>query len=362
MGLLASAGGRPLLLAAALLLGTACLDPVETAERAGDPDGGAADAALPDASCPGCFAECTSTCPAGSACPWEDRVVAEIPGCPPSGVSVTAGPRASFCACGNAYLAEPADGGFRTERVALGCAQTALRASDAGLALLVVDSAGALRLAERGRSGWRLSTPPQIGAPAALALDGRGGAHLAGVAQGALLHLQRTDGGWAVEPAAPGPPAPGTGIALAVGADGRARLAWSAATLRLATHADAGFAEEPLPATGDPVALEVDAHGRAHLLVVGDGLRHLFAAEAGWVGETIDPRASTGALALSPEGCPRAAWYAEGLRYGERTATGWTSELASEDAVSAADEPLALDPSGHPIVASPSTALRLLRR
>jgi hypothetical protein len=320
-----------------------------------------------DGSCPSCLPSCAATCAADGGCRWSSAQLSSSQSCPPSGLSLTlAGDSPSFatCSCGDAWFGSTADGGA-LQRVATGCVQTVVRRSGATILMLVDDPSGKLRLFEStDGTTWTSELPPELLAPGALALDNSGNLHLAGLGQGAVLHLERVDGKWTVETAAA---APGlddaTPILIALGPEGAPRVAFADQGVKLATKSDAGWETSVVADRGTPLSLQVDATGQPHLLYLRDGLRYAVRTRvAGWVTESVDPTATAGALVLTGSGCPRAIWSALGLHYGERTPGGWTTDRFSDGDLAVGDQPLVLLSNGRPLVLHASDGLVLSGR
>ena len=143
-------------------------------------------------------------------------------------------------------------------------------------------------------------------------------------------------------------------VLVALGPDGRPRIAYSDGAPRLATRRETGWVRSTVAASGAPVSLQVGPDGRAQLFYLSEGLRYAVLASPGWVSESVDPTASTGSLALTPGGCPLGMWMGPGSPYyGSRTANGWVTRAASPDeSHSLGDEPLALDSSGRAFTAA----------
>jgi hypothetical protein len=352
----------------------ACLRPVEQ-RRAHDtgvarPDGGtdAGEVESADGSCLTCLPDCAPTCTNGDAgCPFIPQPMHDL-GCPASAFSLVRNgvtTDLSFCACAEVWLAQ-SENDLKTERRLGGdCARTQLRRDSKGqLHLLVEDRSGGLILWEQGANGWQSEVPPQIGPPAALALDSSGATHLAGLAQEALLHLKRVDKKWQSEGAAPAKLAQGSLLYLALGPDDLPRIAFSEGDVRLATRTASGWQLSVVVPSGAPVSLQVDPQGRPHLLYFAEGLgvRYAFRTDE-WKFEALDSRASAGSLALGPLGCPRAAWSSDHPYYGERTADGWrVVQVAEDEGADLLDEPLALDGDGRPFVAHGKANLEVSAR
>ncbi|HEY3450533.1 MAG TPA: hypothetical protein VGK67_29525 [Myxococcales bacterium] len=360
----------------AAVAGGACFAPVLTAQAkdAGHerPDGGDAGPSNLDGSCPMCLPSCEPTCPPGESCPFTTGAAFES-GCAPASYSLTVAVTpdsgmelaASLCACGEAWAGAgtPADWGDNAVFFSA-CARTVSRVGPNGERMILVNEpSGTVRLFEQRTNGsWRPEDPPQIRAPATLAIDSAGNPHLAGLGQGAILHLARVDGTWIVDPAANADSDRRGLVLLALGPDGLPRIAFSEGDVKLATKTDAGWEHSTASGMGAPLSLQVDAEGRAHLLYLLDGVRYTLQTPGGWVSEMLDGKATAAALVLTAEGCPRAVWSRDGVFYGERTAAGWTSERIADGNFGVEDEPFVLLPDGKPLVLHGGAAMSLSGR
>jgi hypothetical protein len=307
--------------------------------------------ALPDASCSDCLRGCAAGCV--KSCDLTGDVVAEVQGCAPTGFSVALdgdSPVVSLCRCDQAFVVSGVGGAWQAEAVAQGCLQTSLRVGAAGRALLVTDNAGSLRLFLPAPAGWTDDTPRQLEPPAALALDPTGVPHLAGLAQGAVVHAMPVKGGWTTEGVAAGPLQTGSRVVMALGPDSQPRIAFSDGAVKVATRTESGWTVSTVAERGRPVSLQVGADGRSHLFYLSDGLRYAASSGAAWASEAVDPAATAGTLRLGPGGCPRGMWMGASSMptYGERSETGWQSRQLSSDTLHGpSDEPLAIDSTGR---------------
>lgn len=366
---------RPSHLALLLLTGSlaagagACFTP----QPAAVVDAGPADAdAVPDAgpsnldgACSACLPSCAPTCEADAGCPFSTGGGFAL-GCAPDDYSlaVAADPDAgtaelvvSLCACGEAWTGAGAPAAWPgNEAFHSSCGRTLARVGPGGERMVLVNEpTGTVRLFERRGDGrWRLEEPPQVRAPASLAIDSSGHPHLAGLGQGAILHVFRAaDGGWAVDPAANAGPDRRGLVLLALGPDGLPRIAFSEGDVQLASRdaPDAGWRHSTASFRGTPLSLQVDARGRAHLLYLDRGVRYAAQGEGGaFVAELVDEKATAAQLALTADGCPWAVWSRDGVWFGERTEDGWSAQRVADGRFGEGDEPFVVLPDQRPMV------------
>ncbi|MGC4119122.1 MAG: hypothetical protein QM765_32060 [Myxococcales bacterium] len=356
--------------AVAAAAGGACFTPIPQAALpdTGDrrTDAGDAGPSNLDGSCPECLPACEGTCTPDVGCPFATGGGFTL-GCAPANYSLAVASSdagtleltVSTCACGEAWVGTGAPGAWNgNETFHSSCGRTLSRVGPADERMILVNEpTGTVRLFERRWNGsWRLTEPPQIRAPAALEIDSAGNPHLAGLGQGAVLHLVRINEEWIIDPAANADSDTRGLVILALGPDDLPRIAFSEGDVKLATKsgsADAGFQWQHSTASfrGTPLSLEVDAQGRANLLYLDHGVRYaLQTANGAWVAELVDEKATAAQLAFTSDGCPWAIWSRDGIYFGERTAAGWTSDRVAEGTFGAEDEPLVILPDRRPMV------------
>lgn len=209
---------------------------------------------------------------------------------------------------GGIWLASSEGSGWTIQAVGAPTASAPALAIDPdGRPVLATNASGMLQLWTRQDGAWRSEAQRQIvGYPLRLALDAKGGRHVATTRNQDCDVSYAFDGGggWADTFQDTG-----CGVGLAVGADGTAHLAYmDARVLRFASIGPSGTVrEEPDRFDwigGGHVSVAVDAQGRPHVAYVDSAglVKHAVRTGMSWATTAVGGGGATPEIAMLPDG------------------------------------------------------------